>query len=197
MVKSKRRKSLSKILLVAILCPLLVCNVPLPVQRELSAVAIKLDDPGYCEVCTIQLSGWYNINLFREDTFYGQVSVSDYPWTKENMISPLSLGETESLLEYRKRVPQTGPKPSIQHQEVFEYALGHMRVGFYMTKPIIFVFANNTLDKSGGAVKRSEGGYEGAWGAGAGYDCIVAGAADRDQAMEILAAHHVFPPDES
>lgn len=185
----KLRRNLLVTTLFALLIPALAFNIPFPVDKEISAIEINLDDVDYIVDCKIRMEGYYHINLFKQDVFYGQVSVSDYSWTNEKMKSPLYLNhEDGSLLEYNKRVSSS----ILNHQELFEYRFGRILVEFYMGNPIILVYSKNPVDKSGGAAKTTESLNDwGSWATDNGY-CIISGVDNRDDAIKTLIRRDIL-----
>jgi len=125
----------------------LLFSIPIHIDKTLSAVEIKLDDPSYLQECTITITGSYHLNLFVDDTFEGAIAVSGYSQTLEK-ISPVHFSKEGCPLFYRRF--KEGFYDEDGRLTRFEYCLGRIMSGRFFHNVIIVVFSNNPLDKDGG-----------------------------------------------
>lgn len=81
-----------------------VYNIPIPMERTISAVEIRLDDPDYAAPRQIHLSGTYHVNLFSPDAFYGHIAVSGYAVTEKVMAPVLCTDRGANLTYYFEEI---------------------------------------------------------------------------------------------
>ena len=188
MSSQKRRRYAGRTLTILLVLILAVLNVPFPVKSEVPALEIKLDDPSYVVERTITVSGYYHINVFKENSFRGQISVSDYCLTSDKMVSPIYLGKESSPLEYYGY--QKDP-PSSPHADRYNYKLGYICAKPFMGDPMIMVLSENPLHTDAGAMTGA--GSWGNWSEENGV-CIVPYAKNRDEAISTLIKRDLYHP---
>ena len=189
MASQKRRRYAGRTLTILLVLILAVLNAPFPVKTEVPALEIKLDDPSYVVERTITVSGSYHINAFKENSFHGQISVSEYFLTSEKMVSPIYLSKESSPLEYYSY--RTDP-PSSPRAERYNYTLGYIAAKPFMGDPIIMVLSENPLHTDAGAITGA-----GSWGNWSEEDgvCIVPYAKNRDEAISTLIIRDLYHPE--
>lgn len=157
----------------------LLYTIPFPINKELDAVEIKLDDPSYLETRTIYISGTYRLNLFIDNTFKGQIFIPEYEITSERMSNIQFMRGKDNVcpLIYRYEVgTDVDGRPLKEY-----YSFGWIVSKLFLYRPVIMVSGQSKGEKIGW---RSDRGY-----------CIVASAGDREEALEILAKYDIFPPE--
>ncbi|QOR35417.1 hypothetical protein IMX26_00815 [Clostridium sp. 'deep sea'] len=149
--------------------------MPIPINRELTAVEIKLDDPGYLETRTIQIKGSYRFNLFKDNIFKGQIFVPKYPTTAKKMQKLQFIRDVgnEAVMSY---VYTTGTDAD-GHENYEHYNFGKMICKPLLSKMVILVYEQQ--DNSG-------------WSSKFGY-CIVTSAKNREEALNILKKYDISP----
>lgn len=91
------------VVILLVVALLLLHLISLPFSQTMTALEIKPDDPTYAVEHTIRLSGKYQINLFRGDSFTGHITVDGFP-------SSASVWETEQTV-FMKPLLYTGQGP--------------------------------------------------------------------------------------
>jgi hypothetical protein len=159
----------------------LVYTIPFPINKELNAVEIKLDDPSYLETRTIHISGTYRFNLLKGNTFEGQIFVPEYELTSEKMDKVEFIRDADYdygySLSYRYEIGTDVDGRPIREY----YFLGRIISGPLLYRPVILVYSKNK-------------GGTGGWGSDSGY-CIVPSASNREEALEILEKYDIYPPE--
>ncbi|WP_411676323.1 hypothetical protein [Caproicibacter sp.] len=178
-VDHKRIKKLIQIFFILLSIIILFHLIPIPFHSVYDAKEIKLDDPSYLENCQIHISGYYHLNVFQEDTFSGQITVSDYRLTSEKM-SDVKISSNGDHLDYSFQETCRGNSPPVK----MCYSLGLMFSKRFFHDLCILVYEENTQNKNGGAVQFGKPtGW--VWGEENGY-CIVPNASSREEALNKL-----------
>lgn len=142
MLRNKKVRIIKRILIIFLAIMFLTFLVPIPINRVYDAVEIKLNDPSYFVPCQVKIHGKYHWNLFTDDMFEGQVTVSDYKYTNEKM-SKLYIGDDGYPLEYN----YTDGYDVEGHQNRKTYFLGHLYSKSWFRQMVITVFSDNPVDK--------------------------------------------------
>ncbi|GEM_PF-626615 len=153
-------------------------SIPIPLNLVYDAIEIKLDDASYVVPCQVKVSGKYHMNLFNDDMFDGQISISDYRLTDEKM-SEVYFAEDGWPLEYSYAAGYDND----DRPNRYTYFLGRLYSKSWFRNMAIIVYSDNPVNKDGGG--KAEGDW-GGWNENDGY-CIVPLAADREDAIEILS----------
>jgi len=173
--------SLSFVLLAVVL----LFTIPIKINKTLSAIEIKLDDPSYLQECNITITGFYHLNLFVDDTFEGAIAVSGYSQTLEKM-STVHLSKEGCSLYYHRF--EEGLYDEDGRLKRFEYSLGNIMIGRFFNNMVIAVYSDNPLDKDRGW---KEYGSWGTWNERDGY-CIVSNVSSYEEAVQTLLARGVI-----
>ena len=104
-MKKSYAKIIKRTVTIFLIVFILLYTIPIPINRKLDAVEIKMDDPSYLETRTIHIKGNYRFNLLKANTFKGQIFVPEHEITSEEMLTVFSAenGDIgyEGLIEYR------------------------------------------------------------------------------------------------
>jgi hypothetical protein len=184
MMKPLYAKSAKSVVLILLILLILIHIIPFPVNRELKAVEIKLDDPSYLETRTIHISGTYRFNLFTKDTFNGKIFVPQYELTTKGTSEEVEFSKDPNVgrgfpLSYRygAAIDTEG-----RLQENY-YFFGRFISKPLMYSPAILVY-QKYIDGTGGLSWNGRDGY-----------CIVASADSREEPLEILRKHGIYTPE--
>ena len=75
--------------------------VPIPVEKTIQAIEIKLDDPSYCVEREITIRGTYHLNVSSPHRYSGILSISGYEETVEpNQLWPISFRDDGEIFGY-------------------------------------------------------------------------------------------------
>lgn len=131
------------------------------------------------ENCQIYISGYYHLNIFTDDTFAGQITVSDFRLTSEKM-HDVKIRFTGDHLDYSFQEKRNGKVPSVK----MSYSLGLMFSKSFFHNMCILVYEENLQDKNGGAIQFGKPAGR-VWGEKDGC-CIVPSVSNREEALNIL-----------
>lgn len=154
--------------------------VPIPMNQIYDAIEIKLDDPNYSVPCKVKVYGKYYMNLFTDDMFDGQIVISDYKFTNENM-SKVYFSDEGWPLEYSYVAGNdTYGRPNRD-----TYFLGRFYSNPWFRQMAIIVYSDNQANKNVG------GKADGSWNERDGY-CIIPLATNREEALNILLENRII-----
>ena len=83
-MKSKTKKWFKNIIAVIVAISFIVFNLPIPINRSVDVLEIKLNDPDYLSATKVVIEGKYYVNLFSKDTFEGRITVKGYAITEKD-----------------------------------------------------------------------------------------------------------------
>ena len=180
-MKRDMRKISKTIIRIFFIIFILIYTIPFPINRQLDAVEIKIDDPSYLDKRKIHISGTYRFNLFADNTFRGQISVTEYELTWEKMaeVEFVKSADNGGILEYK-------------------YEIGTDESGRPLTKEYLFgrVFLNpryrNIVIMLYEQYETEDGGYGGRFDSKSGY-CIISSVDDREGALKVLEIYGILP----
>jgi len=160
-----------------IVLTMLVFNVPLRVNRTVTALEISLDDPNHIAERTVILDGWWHLNIFEHGRvsphhqFSGRIEIVGYPETDELgqpvVVWPLISRSHFGPIFYREEYPAL-----VRRERGFR-----ITTGFLFRNAAIEVFDWNWVECEHGS---------GARATGENHRFIVLNATTREEAIEIL-----------
>lgn len=149
----------------AAIIALCIFNIPIPINRTVSALEVNMADESVGISREIQVSGYYYINL-GDDKFEGNITVSGYPNTEQYALKDIVLDEDETHYSMDYRINEEMPYEL--------YTLGELYTDFFLKNMIIDVYE----------VPKTESTPQ--YWAAAEATLIVADVNSRDEAMEKL-----------
>ncbi len=179
----QKKVIIKRIIITIALLTFLIFIIPIPINRVYDAIEIKLDDPNYLVECQVKIKGKYHINLFTDDSFVGQISVSDYKLTNEKMDN-VYFSDIGCPLFYT----YTSGYDTDGRVKRYDYCLGRMYSKPLFRQMTITVFSDNPLNKAEGG--KTQGSW-GTWNERNGY-CIVPLADTREEAINKLIKYKVI-----
>ncbi len=144
---------------------LLTFIIPIPVRFSVPAVEIKLDDKDFLEHRTINVHGWYRINIFTDCQFSGRITISGYPETFNRMsdIQFMKDAGNGSALIYW---PEDGP----------ECIFGRFQAEFPFRRMVVLLFERSAGNSGFSTIDGR---------------CLVARARSYTEALKVLKAQHI------
>lgn len=180
-MKTLYAKIIKKAVYIFFIAFVLIYTIPFPINKELDAVEIKLDDPSYLETHKIYISGKYRFNLFTDNTFQGQISVPEYELTSNEMerLQFIKGIDHESPLVYTyKEGVGTDGRPITKYYDF----------GKIVSRPLLYRTVIVLYEQYEG----KDGDYGGHFNSNTGH-CIVPFVSDREEALKILEKYDIFP----
>jgi len=99
----KARKYVFRVIGILFLLFILVINVQIPVRINTTALEINLDDPYHMVERTIEIRGWYRINVFSStNRFNGRISIDGTDYMNSRMPSVRFVNARMASLELRR-----------------------------------------------------------------------------------------------
>lgn len=178
---NKKFTPLEKVIMAVFAIVIVTFFVPIPISRELQALEIKLDDPAYQASRTVTIKGTYHIQRPKRHIFSGQITLSDYPLTFDEL-GRIELDRLHGASLWYGHWEESAGRPLYASE-----ALGYIYSSFLMRKIAICVYAEYVPGLEAAAT---------GWRTDTGY-CIVPGAADREEALAVLFDLGVIPDDEA
>ncbi|MCL2402396.1 MAG: hypothetical protein FWC90_07115 [Oscillospiraceae bacterium] len=163
---------------------LLVFNVPIRVNRTVTALEVRLNDPYFAEERTVEIVGWWRINIFHRSgwnliwghhRFSGRFEILGYPETVE-LEQPINMWP---LVSRRPAGPMHYCETTRQGYRERSFMI---YTGFLFRRAVITV----------ADLQWVEDGYGGASGFGVHDRFIVLNTTSREEAVEILRAADLF-----
>lgn len=151
----------------AAIIALCIFNIPIPINKTVSALEVNMADESVCISREIQVSGYYYINL-EDDKFEGNITISGYPETSEYGPTSFWIDEEnsgETSLDYW------------DYENFGEsYVFGNMATNFMLQDMLIGVFEHTSGHPGKGSYSWLDA------------TIIVTEAEDRSEAMERIEA---------
>lgn len=161
------RKKKIFIFLIAIII-VLVFNLPIPVRMKCSGVELYTKSEEYCREISYRINGWYSINVFSEDSFYGNIVIDDYP-------------EYDSFSKKKYKVNISDRGALLNEDDAHLY--GKLVSGFLLQQHFLFignyVWDDNVLMENESAGTRDS-------------RIIIPNAADRTEAISYVREHFAY-----
>lgn len=158
-----------KYVLIIVIIFFVFYSFPIPFSNEYEAIEIKLDDMNYLVSRKVKIQGKYYCNLLTVDRFKGNIIISGYDMTT-NQLKDIYFEKDGYLLEYCVE----------ENKEEF---LGRIYAKEWFDKMAIIIFEENILsDKESKENRRG-------WNSSDGY-CIVSGVDNYDTAVKVLKDSH-------
>ncbi|CAK7058428.1 hypothetical protein [Tissierella sp.] len=154
----------------------LIYTIPFPINKELDAVEIKLDDPSYLETRKIHISGTYRLNLFTDNTFQGQIFVPEYELTSGKMDEIQFMKDIDNgcPLVYKNEIGAIADDRPLEE----DYSFGRILSRPLFHRMVILVYGESKGDVRG-------------WNSDTGY-CIVPSVSNREEALKVLEKYDIF-----
>lgn len=174
---------IKRVIIIFIAMFILLYTIPIPINRNLDAVEIKIEDPSYFKTCTIYIKGNYYFNLLENNAFKGRIFVSGHEITSEQMFMVHLFKEEDAVYEgsvmYRYKIgTDVDGRPDYMY-----YIFGSMYSKILLYKPIILVY-----DKPEGD---SEHGWHQGWSP-ENSCCIISSVENREEALKALEEYNII-----
>lgn len=162
-----KAKIIRRTLFVLAIIAIFVFNVPIPIHLDVNAIELRVKNFDYFEDRTVQINGWYSLNLFTENRFRGEIVISGHNITHSEMLDLRFVnrrGVFSGIIEYYKDSGNDRNRPQrhlfgVIHSRVFfrdaiivlyedyvtEYG-NNIRISDPLTSPIVVLNAETSED---------------------------------------------------
>ena len=140
-----------KLLYIVALVTFLVFNISIPIRIEAESIEIQATNLDVFEHRTVQISGWYRFNLFSDDRFRGQITVTGHDLTYNEMLDVRfrsHLGVFRGVMAYSKINEN-------ENNRIQTHLFGVIESGLLFRNAIIVLFEYNVMEDGTRASSRS------------------------------------------